>query len=85
MVDRRRWEDLDSHCLANVFRRVEIESLLIGVPENHGTQESFSITCFCKLVVDRSGGKALLLKLPQFCIEEALRYVSDKCPLLEAL
>ena len=38
MVDRRRWEDLDSDCLANVFRRVEIESLLLGVPENHGTQ-----------------------------------------------
>lgn len=45
----------------------------------------FSITAFVKFVVDRSRGNALLLKLPEFCTEEALRYVSDKCPLLEAL
>ncbi|XP_004305072.1 PREDICTED: uncharacterized protein LOC101295643 [Fragaria vesca subsp. vesca] len=40
----------------------------------------FSITGFVKLVVDRSKGKAVELKLPQFCTEEALRYAADGCP-----
>ncbi|KAK9920218.1 hypothetical protein M0R45_028776 [Rubus argutus] len=45
----------------------------------------FSITAFVKSVVDRSHGKALYLKLPAFCTEEALRYVSDACPELKGL
>lgn len=45
----------------------------------------FSITAFVKSVVDRSNGKAIYLTLPEFCTEEALRYVSDECPLLKFL
>ncbi|KAL6146369.1 hypothetical protein ACLB2K_057049 [Fragaria x ananassa] len=45
----------------------------------------FSITAFIKLVVNRSNGKALELKMPGFSTEEALRYVSDACPNLRVL
>lgn len=45
----------------------------------------FSITAFIKLVVKRSNGKALELKMPGFSTEEALRYVSDACPSLRVL
>ncbi|KAM5587629.1 F-box/LRR-repeat protein [Rosa sericea] len=48
-------------------------------------RSSFSITGFVKSVVDRSKGGATLLWLPAFCTEEALRYVSDACPLLKFL
>lgn len=45
----------------------------------------FSITAFIKLVVKRSNGKALELKMPGFSSEKALRYVSDACPNLRVL
>ncbi|KAM5560697.1 hypothetical protein ABKV19_021722 [Rosa sericea] len=130
----RRWEELDRECLANVFAKVGMDSLLLALPfvckswydashnplcwkflhfpefepyplftavpvadanvepksfgpfynkfvEDYQIDSSrFSITGFIKLVVNRSKGKALELKLPQFCTEEALRYVADACP-----
>ncbi|KAM5560693.1 hypothetical protein ABKV19_021719 [Rosa sericea] len=142
----RRWEDLDEDCLANVFTKVGMESLLLAVPyvckswyattlnplswrflsfpdfepyplftapsdhdvnvalapddinieevepksfgsfynqfveEYEIDRSRFSITAFVKNVVNRSHGKAIYVKLPTFCTEEALRYVSDACP-----
>ncbi|KAL6139023.1 hypothetical protein ACLB2K_064301 [Fragaria x ananassa] len=61
---RRRWEDLDADCLTNVFAKVGMESLLLALP---------FVCKSCK-------GKAVELKLPQFCTEEALRYAADGCP-----
>ncbi|XP_050383538.1 F-box/LRR-repeat protein At3g48880-like [Argentina anserina] len=133
----RRWEDLDVDCLANVFAKVGMESLLLSlsfvckswyavshnplcwkvlsfpdfepyplfasvheidfetlkfgpfydkfVNEYNVNRTRFTITGFIKLVVSRSNGKATYLKLPGFCNEEALRYVSDACPELRML
>ncbi|PRQ27730.1 putative F-box domain, leucine-rich repeat domain, L domain-containing protein [Rosa chinensis] len=136
--ERRRWEDLDTDCLTNVFSRVEMESLFLAVPfvckswyktslnplcwkclwfpdfipyplftdkaedrlqpaqsfgpfydqfvdEYRINKTRFSIDAFVKLVVDRSNGIATSLILPEFCTEEALRYVSDACPLLRGV
>lgn len=55
------------------------------VEENQIDRTRFSITGFIRLVVNRSNGKALRLKLPQFCTEEALRFVADRCPAIRYL
>ncbi|KAL6146345.1 hypothetical protein ACLB2K_057026 [Fragaria x ananassa] len=133
----RRWEDLEVDCLANVFARVGMESLLLALPfvckswyatshnplcwkslsfpdfepnpmfvsvheidfetrkfgpfydkfinEYRINRTRFSITGFIKLVIKRSDGKATSLKLPGFCNEEGLRYVSETCPELRML
>ncbi|XP_062003520.1 F-box/LRR-repeat protein At3g48880-like [Rosa rugosa] len=133
----RRWEDLEVDCLANVFAKVGMESLLLALPfvckswyaaslnplcwkflsfpdfepyplftgmheidfetrkfgpfydkfirKYRIRRTRFSITGFVKLVASRSNGKATYLKLPGFCTEEALRYVSEACPELRML
>ncbi|KAK9920217.1 hypothetical protein M0R45_028775 [Rubus argutus] len=133
----RRWEELDEDCLANVFAKVGMESLILALPfvckswyattlnplcwkflsfpefepyplfttieaidvrtqrfgpfydkfvEEYGIDRArFSITGFIKLVVNRTNGKAIYLKLPGFCTEEALRFVSYACPALRVL
>ncbi|KAM5560695.1 hypothetical protein ABKV19_021721 [Rosa sericea] len=133
----RRWEDLEVDCLANVFAKVGMESLVLALPfvckswyatalsplcwkflsfpefepyplfttvdniddqiqsfgpfydkfieEFQIDRTRFSITGFIKLVVNRSKGKAVQLELPQFCTEEAMRYVADACPEIRCL
>ncbi|XP_004305073.1 PREDICTED: F-box/LRR-repeat protein At3g48880-like [Fragaria vesca subsp. vesca] len=128
----RKWEELEVDCLATVFAKVGMESLVLALPfvckswyattqnplcwkflsfpefqpyplfstvhndddeiqsfgpfydkfveEFQIDRTRFSITGFIKLIVNHSKGKAVELKLPPFCTEEALRYVADACP-----
>ncbi|PRQ29360.1 putative F-box domain, Zinc finger, SWIM-type, leucine-rich repeat domain, L [Rosa chinensis] len=46
---------------------------------------TFSISAFVRMVVARSHGKAIEIKLPGFITEETLRYVSDACPGIRVL
>ncbi|KAM5563239.1 hypothetical protein ABKV19_018083 [Rosa sericea] len=54
--------------------------------DQYGIDKSrFSITAFVKCVVNRGCGNVTLLDLPEFCTEEAVRYVSDECPRLKVI
>ncbi|XP_050383539.1 F-box protein SKIP1-like [Argentina anserina] len=83
--------DFEPYPLFNTVHNTNVEPKSFGVfynkfvEEYHIDNSRFSITGFIKLVVDRSKGKALELKLPRFCTEEALRYVADACPGIKRL
>ncbi|KAL6176512.1 hypothetical protein ACLB2K_053145 [Fragaria x ananassa] len=132
---RRKWAELQTDCLINVFKRIGMESLVLSVPfvckswheatldplcwQNLSFPDflplleppksctslgaldpfyykfvdkcrvknttTFSITAFVRMVVGRSHGKAVEIKLPGFIDEETLRYVSDSCPGIRVL
>lgn len=42
-------------------------------------------TEFIKSIINRSHGNATSVLLPNYCTEEALRYIADECPALKAL
>ncbi|KAM1270353.1 hypothetical protein ACFX13_032272 [Malus domestica] len=44
------------------------------------SEDRFSVTDFIKLVVDRSRGSAVSVKLPGCCTDEAFEHVANVCP-----
>ena len=41
-------------------------------------QENLSVTSFLEFIVNRSCGRTTIIKLPNYCTEEALEYVANE-------